>query len=342
MSKRPVHVLRKGNSSEDDNDSKRPALPSPPADTTAAMSKAALYEQATAKLFKSSDVPTKLISSIYTSSDAALAEGVMSVTFGSSSNARRKGNSEDDNESKLFHTIHKAYNKNLDILEIYCMRNIFNLDKKLCKRVLGITKRQKYDNNDEDGVGSLDEEDKQAALMINNKMDGGEGKITEESLTKLDEELRELRTKLVQSKRRKELFEHHLEKVRELKKQSTCSVNAVKLALQQANPNNNNLQELVSAVVMGREGLLQVREEGLELLRKMDVTQVDGHDQNNNNTQQQGQKISLEEDYAAFRKEIKTEDVAQVAALVNKLKNDARAHGKEDLVNFADEIGSSI
>ena len=82
MSKRPVHVLRKGNSSEDDNDSKRPALPSPPADTTAAMSKAALYEQATAKLFKSSDVPTKLISSIYTSSDAALAEGVMSVTFG--------------------------------------------------------------------------------------------------------------------------------------------------------------------------------------------------------------------------------------------------------------------
>jgi len=261
---------------------------------------------------------------------------VKSVTFGSSgNNARRKSNNEDDNESKLFHTLHKAYNKNLDILEIYCMRNIFNLDKKLCKRVLGITKRQKYNDNEE--AGALDDtnvEDIQAALKNNNKKDGEEETVTEESSQKLDEELRELRTKLVQSKRRKELFEHHLERVRELKKQSTCSVNAVKLALQQSNPNNNNLQELVSAVVMGREGLLQVREEGLELLRKMDETHlfpVDGHDQNNNNsTQQQGQKKSLEEDYAAFRKKIKTEDVAQVAALVNMLKNDARAHGKED------------
>lgn len=214
------------------------------------------------------------------------------------------------------------------------MRNIFNMDKKVSKHVLGLYKSttRNNDNTDErqeEEAQDDDNGDAKCSIPHINGVNDGEEQVTQESMQKLNEELRELRSKLIQSKRRREVFEHHLERVQEVKKQSTVSVKSVRLALQQHRANvvdgdnnsNGNLHELVSAVVMGREGLMQVREEGLELLKRMDEKHLLDDQRVNSVGMIRAQKPSLEEDYAVFRKKLKTQDVTQVAALVEKLKN---------------------
>ena len=279
------------------------------------------------------------MSQVYTLTDAALAEGVKSVGFTASSSAKIDAKSE-----SMFRLLHQVYDKNLDKMEIYCMRNVFAFDKSVAKRILGLNKKVQGDCAFMEEEKEVEQhKDKEESTIDHFKTDVHQS-IAQEDLTKLDKELKELRAQFVRQRRRRDVVQHHLDIVRRVAKQSKTCVNDLKVALstpinetksgseENMNlPDKDKLHETVSAVMMGKDVLLQVREDGLQLLRKMNVLNGNNDDKVDNSFDSvpnerlsffsSNPNASLEDGFAAFRNQFKTSDISDVSSLVKKLSS---------------------
>ena len=311
---------------------------------TTASSRITLQDQALAKLFQQdgASIQTGVINSIYTISDAALTEGVRSVGFGLDDNDNSSNeNYNKTNNEAIFRILHKVYDKNLDKMSLYCMRNVFSLDKHVCRRIIAgceakNTIHDNYDDQDDDERNvEIDKANENECIPTEEEVDAHDVTVTQEDVINVDEELKILRSELIQDKRRLEVVRNHLSTVKNVEAQCFSSAKNLKDALKSGADTSNSdndyskdkVHELVSGVMMGKDILTKVREDGIELLKKLSNIKSNGMNVDSiENVQQRNRPLceinlnsSLEEGYTMLRKKLRTNRVTDVKILVNKL-----------------------
>ena len=323
--------------------------------TTTSSSSITLHQQACSRLFPNNDAMTqyKVMSSIYTLTDAALAEGVRSVGFSASNTASASASSNAKSEA-MFRLLHSVYDKNLDKMEIYCTRNVFAMEKNVMKRILGLQHRNNAASDslmDDEKVfeetKEIDEENNDSnpdstGLDYTAAVDKSIQVVTQNDIDELEKELKELRASFMRQRRRRDVVKHQLETVQRVAAQSGTCVNDLKAAISKTGgsskaegdesrnnlSNEDKLYETVSAVMMGKDVLVQVRDDGLQLLRKMNDMNGSEDDADNSFDSISNDRLSffsvnpnasLEDGFAAFRKQFKTNSTSDVNDLLKKL-----------------------
>jgi len=221
----------------------------------------------------------------------------------------------------LIDTLMNGMDKNMDKFEIYSTRNIFSIPEEVQQLIMdeiaaGVTqgtpgKKAKTCATASPGA---DAESSSSTTSIPKSVDDLPSK---EDTLKLDQELVELRNKLRSLKKNGHQLKVAAEKLQTLVEKATKSSEGVAAAISAGSESiGAPLHDTVSAVVMGKDGLAQLKEEGMAIVNQMAEDEEDEeNDENSTSTS------TMEGKFAAAKSAIGGSSARDISNLTNILKN---------------------
>lgn len=221
----------------------------------------------------------------------------------------------------LIDLICTTMDKNMDKFEIYATRNIFSIPEEVQQLIMeeiaaGATqgtpgKRAKTSASASPSAGADSSSD--STTSIPKSVDDLPSK---EDTLKLDQELMELRNKLRSVKKNGHQLKAAAEKLQALVEKATKSSDGVAAAISAGSESiGAPLHDTVSAVVMGKDGLAQLKEEGMAIVNQMaEDEEDDENDENNTSTS------TMEGKFAAAKSAIGGSSARDISNLTNILK----------------------
>lgn len=263
--------------------------------------------------------PATFFNAIFSACDEQIGDGMdamevaMLPSFAATEREEMKGGND-----KLIELICTTMDKNMDKFEIYSTRNIFSIPEEVQQLIMeeiaaGATqgtpgKKAKTSATDSPSAASASE----GTTSIPKSVDDLPSK---DDTLKLDQELVELRNKLRTVKKSGHQLKAAAEKLQALVEKATKSSDGVAAAISAGSESiGAPLHDTVSAVVMGKDGLAQLKEEGMAIVNQMAEDEEDEENENNTST------ISMEGKFAAAKSAIGGSSARDISNLTNILK----------------------